>query len=492
MNKIILYTIVFIFILSIVACDNRKINFNEGDKLLAFPTAEGGGANSIGGRGGRVIEVSNLNDSGKGSLREACEANGSRTVIFRVGGTIDLKGKNIFIKNDNITIAGQTALGDGIQIKNGGLIINASEVIVRYLRIRLGSEYMGVNDALDIASPNRHNRKKNIIIDHVSAFWGVDETMNGGSFSDNVTLQWSIIAEGLHCSVYNNGGLGESWKICKELNGKPIWAHSRGSKISEESHNISFHHNLLYRNYKRNPLIQSSDVDVVNNVIVNYQYQVYIETFKGEVHANFIGKYFRSYIHKRPPIRVFNTNKKYNRNSGIYYRDNYDKVFRKDENQTQTDIRVMSNISKNISDNIKDMNSSYYFPPIQTQPVHQAYNIVLEYVGANFPTRDSVDNRIISFVKSGKAPKSFVNTPDEVGGYPILKGAKAPIDSDHDGMPDIWENSYGLNSYNPTDRNGKELSHVGYTNLEIYLNSIVNNYVYKQFQFNEKNKKNKK
>ena len=473
MKIILLDTFIFISILLIVACDN-KANFNEGDRLLAFPTAEGGGANSIGGRGGRVIEVTNLNSEGNGSFREACEANGSRTVVFRVGGTIDLKGKNIFIKNDNITIAGQTATGDGIEIKNGGLVINANEVIIRYIRIRLGCAYRGLEDALDIASPNRHERKKNIIIDHISAFWGVDETMNGGSFSDNVTLQWCIIAEGLHCSIYDNNGQGENWKPCKILDGKPIWAHSRGSKISEDSHNISFHHNLLYRNYKRNPLIQSSDVDVVNNVIVNYQYQVYIETFKGEVHSNFIGNYFRSYIHKRPPIRVFNTNKAYNKKSGIYCRDNYDKVFRKDENQTQTDIRVMHNLSKDKPDeNIKDMDSAYIFPPINTQSVHQAYNIVLTNVGANFPKRDSVDNRVINFIRSGKAPNSFVNNPNDVGGYSRLRGTKAPMDSDHDGMPDSWENSYGLNSHDPTDRNGRELSRIGYTNLEIYLNSLL-------------------
>jgi len=146
MKKILLDTIIFISILLIVACDN-KANFNEGDRLLAFPTAEGGGANSIGGRGGRVIEVTNLNSEGNGSFREACEANGSRTVVFRVGGTIDLKGKNIFIKNDNITIAGQTATGDGIEIKNGGLVINANEVIIRYIRIRLGCAYRGLEDA---------------------------------------------------------------------------------------------------------------------------------------------------------------------------------------------------------------------------------------------------------------------------------------------------------------------------------------------------------
>ena len=435
---------------------------------MSLPPAPGVGANSIGGRGGKVIEVTNLNSSGKGSFREACESSGKRVVVFRVGGTIDLKGKNIVIKHDNITIAGQTATGDGIQIKNGGLIINASEVVIRYLRIRLGSEYSHLEDALDIASPNRHERKKNIIIDHLSTYWGVDETMNGGSFSDNVTIQWSIIAEGLHCSIYNNGGKGESWKPCKSINGKPIWSHSRGTKISEDSHNISFHHNLLYRNYKRNPLIQGSNVDVVNNVMVNYQYQVYVETFKGEVHSNFIGNYFRSHIHKRPPIRVFSIDKRYNQKSGIYYADNYDALFRPTSEYNETNIRVVENLYSNSS--IKDMTSPYKFPKIEIEPVHEAYISVLSDVGANFPKRDSVDRRVIDFVKSGQAPKEFVNSPQDVGGYPTILGGNPPKDSDHDGMPDSWEKAHGLNPDNPDDRNGHELSRVGYTNLEIYLN----------------------
>ncbi len=424
-------------------------------RLLAFPTAEGGGANSVGGRGGDVIEVTNLNSKGEGSLRFACEANGTRTVVFRVGGTVDLGGEDIVIKNDNITIAGQTATGDGIQIKNGGLVVNASEVVIRYLRLRPGPAYPDV-DALSIASPSRHERKKNIIIDHISAFWGIDETVDSGSFNDNITVQWSIIAEGLHDSIHREG------------------KHSRGIMITEDSRNITLHHNLIYRNYKRNPLIQSSDADVVNNIIVNPQYQVYIQPFKGAVRANFIGNYFRSYRHKRPPIRVFDYNKGYDANSGVYCRDNYDVHFRPDENRTETDIRVLHFSDTNDSDgHIKDMSRPYPFASVDTQSVHKAYELVLANVGANYPKRDEADRRVINLVKSGKAPKTFVDSPLDVGGWPKLSKGVAPIDSDHDGMPDSWERDNGLNPNDKEDRNGKSLSSIGYTNLEVYLNGLL-------------------
>ncbi len=443
-------------------------------KVLAFPSAEGEGKYTVGGRGGKVLFVTNLNEKGKGSLREACNADFPRTIIFKIGGTIDLGGKNIVIKHDNITIAGQTATGDGIQIKNGGISIRASEVIIRYLRIRPGpTDAMG--DALNVKSTNRHKRKKNIIIDHISAFWGEDETLDGGSFSDNVTIQWSIIAEGLHCSTYTNQGKGESWKPCKRNKGKSIWAHSRGSMITSDSRNITFHHNLIYRNYKRNPLIQSSDADVINNVIVNYQYQTFIEPFIAKVQANFIGNYFRSYIHKRPPIRVYNYNRGYDQNSSIYYRDNYDSTFRAKANQSETDIRIIhikKSLNKNNLDgNVQDKETPHLFESVKTQPVHIAYNLVLNHVGANYPKRDLADERVIDFVRSGKAPKSLVNNPTEVGGWPTLKTGIYPKDKDNDGIPDIWEN---FNNLNPSSSKDSSLiTSSGYTNLEIYLNSLV-------------------
>jgi len=471
--KTYLLAISSIVVLAMTACNSNSENNDEG-QLLAFPSAQGAGAKTVGGRYGRVIEVTNLKESGIGSFREACESNESRTVVFRVGGTIDLKGKDIIIQNDFITIAGQTAPGDGIQIKNGGISIRANEVIVRYLRIRPGKAHSGVC-ALNIKSPNRYTRKKNIIVDHVSAFWGVDETMNAGSFSDNVTMQWSIIAEGLHCSIYTGGSKGENWEPCKRINGENIWAHSRGSMISEDSRNISFHHNIIYRNYKRNPLIQSSDIDAVNNVIVNYQYQVYVIPYKAKVRANFIGNYFRSYRHIRPPIRVYDSNNGYDSNSSVYYKNNYDAFFRITNNEKETNIRILHPSLKNndTDGHVKDRVLPHEFAPIIKEDVHQAYILVLAKAGAIYPRRDQADTRVIKFIRTGKAPKGFVNDPSEVGGWPVLEGATPLLDSDHDGIPDSWEISKELDPYNSKDRNNKNLNHEGYTNLEVYLNSLV-------------------
>jgi len=441
--------------------------------LKAFPTAEGSGAKTVGGRGGRVIEVTNLNASGAGSFKEACEAEGKRTIVFRVGGTIDLNGAEIIIRNDYLTIAGQTAPGEGIQLKNGGISIRANEVIVRYLRIRPGPADTMI-DALNIVSPSRHDRKKNVIIDHVSAFWGVDETMNGGSFFNNVTLQWSIIAEGLHCSIYDNAGVPESWAPCTEIDGTDRWAHSRGSMVNSDSRDITYHHNLLYRNYKRNPLIQSSDGNIINNVIVNYQYQVFIEPFEEKVRANFIGNYFRSYLHIRPPIRVYDLNKGYDGQSGVYYKDNYDSKFRPNSTYAENSIRILHQDSDAIGDgHVEDKSTPYTFDIVKVESVEEAYTSVLNKVGANYPKRDSADERVIAFVSSGKAPSTLINDPSEVGGWPIIKGGIAPIDSDHDGMPDSWEQSKGLNLSDGDDGNSQSLSDIGYTNLEIYLNELV-------------------
>lgn len=224
---------------------------------VAFPGAEGFGAKSIGGRGGTVIEVTNLNDAGTGSLRAACEASGARTVVFRVSGLISLKSR-IYIQNPYITIAGQTAPGDGICIRGGQLSVNTHDVIIRYIRSRAGdnTDYdSGINpinrDAFEIQ--NQNTAPYNIIFDHCSASWGVDETMSTWYACKDITFQYCIIAEGLHNSLHPEG------------------PHSKGLLIGEGARNISIHHNVFACNWERNPLIKGgTTTEVVNNVMYNW------------------------------------------------------------------------------------------------------------------------------------------------------------------------------------------------------------------------------
>ena len=223
-------------------------------QTLAFPEAEGFGRFAQGGRGGQVIEVTNLNDSGTGSLRAAVEASGARTVIFRVGGTIEITSDNnrLRVMNPYLTIAGQTAPGDGILIRGGMLDVQTHDVIVRHLRIRPGP--VAAIDAAQVFAVQ--GEIHDVIFDHVSMSWSTDEAFSVfSSLADvhNVTLQWSILSESLDCSTHPEG------------------CHSKGllvgaSNLSE----VSIHHNLLSHHQDRNPLLSSGNVDFVNIIIYNW------------------------------------------------------------------------------------------------------------------------------------------------------------------------------------------------------------------------------
>ncbi len=453
-----------------ITMDGNKIATAFFKKAMpAFPGAEGGGMYAVGGRGGAVIEVTNLNSYGEGSFRRACLTKGPRTIVFRVGGTIDLKGFPITVQGndrDYLTIAGQTAPGGGIQIKGGSLILRINEFIVRYMRFRLGAEH-GNQDALQVSSPNRQNRKRNGIVDHCSIYWGIDETCDFGQYFDNLTMQWSIVAEGLYKSLYD---VPSYWKPWYDDGTKKYWAHSRGIMVTEWSRNVSIHHCVIYNSDERNPLIQSSDCDVVNNVIVA-ELRGMLQTLSGPVRTNWIGNYFRSY-EEYSPICIYEYNNGWNVGSGSYYKDNYDPRDRPSDSYPERTIRGFIWDRRGFA----DMDSAYKFnyPPITTEPVRKAYHTVLNNVGANYPESDSADIRVINNILNGDDARTLVNDPSEVGGFPTIEGGTPPTDSDHDGMPDKWETAHGLNPNDASDRNGTNLSSEGYTNLEVYLNGIVN------------------
>lgn len=443
------------------------------DGLKAFPTAEGYGKFTIGGRGGDVYEVTNLNDSGEGSLRHAVEAEGPRTVVFRVSGTIDLK-KKLTIRNPYITIAGQTAPGDGICIKRYPLSIAADEVIIRYIRVRLGNESGGNDDALSCRC------RKNIILDHVSASWSIDETMSV-YHCKNVTIQWCMITESLFGSNHVKGshGFGGIW----------------GSDLS------TYHHNLIAHHSSRNPRWASGGGrnDYRNNVVYNWGYN---SSYGGErqqkgnpefssIMVNMVGNYYKPGPATRGgkvSYRIVNPGSRGDDDYGLWYVEG--NVVEGNDAVTRDNWNggVQPQGGSSVLDRIR-LGKPWDAMKIDEQTPHEAYEAVLDRAGCSLPVRDAVDRRIVAEVRSGTAtfggksyssrkdtgdghvPTGIIDSQQDVGGWPELKSAAAPADSDHDGMPDAWEREHGLDPANPADRNG--LGSNGYTNLENYLNSIA-------------------
>jgi len=417
---------------------------------IAFPGAEGYGKYATGGRGGKVIEVTNLNASGTGSLAAAIAASGARTVVFRVAGTIDADLK---ISSGNITIAGQTAPGDGITIKGKLSFNNVSNVIVRYIRAR--GEVNG--DAFG----GRYN--DNIIIDHVSASWSSDEVMSI-YHGNNVTIQWSMITEACGGS-HRFGG---------------IWGNNHST----------YHHNLFAHNIDRNPRIASGAGynDFRNNVIYNWQYE---SLHGGEMHqsgdaqhqfcsTNVVGNYYKPGPGTQSQHKSRICSPKTRNGAADYGKwyvaenylvgdtavtaDNWKGVIPVWWNTIDPDLAAIPGLK---------LDEPSEFMPINQQTAEEAFQAVLDSVGCSFPNRDAVDARIIEEVHNGTATYGvgFINGPTTVGGWPTLATGPAPDDTDHDGMPDSWEDTNGLNKNDPEDRNG--IGEGGYTNLENYINSII-------------------
>lgn len=443
-------------------------------RLPAFPTAEGYGMYTVGGRGGDVYEVTNLNDSGKGSLRQAVNAKGPRTVVFRVSGTIELK-KPLTINNPYITIAGQTAPGDGICIKDYPLNISADEVIIRHLRVRLGDRSGQDADAISCRG------HKNIILDHISASWSIDETMSI-YMCENVTIQWCIISESLFASnhIKGNHGFGGIW----------------GNNYA------TYHHNLIACHSSRNPRFASGAGynDYRNNVIYNWGYNSCyggekdhpeIKNTFGSFTVNMVANYYKPGPATQPGRTAC-------RIAGPSFRggaDNYGKWYVADNIVEGCDSVSRDNWNGGMQPTGGDVDIEHVrlgqpWPamPIRQETAARAYISVLAGAGATLPRRDAVDTRIVDEARSGKAsvegkaykarkrmkdpsqPSGIIDTPEDAGGWPTLRSLPAPTDSDHDGMPDAWEAGRGLDPYDPADRNTTGAD--GYTMLEAYINSL--------------------
>ncbi len=417
-------------------------------EVPAFPGAEGFGAMAKGGRGGRVIFVTNLNDHGPGSFREACLAKGPRVVIFRVGGLITLESP-LQITESNITIAGQTAPGDGICLRSNLLTIAASDVVVRFLRARLGDLTRLESDAFSIYTPSR-----NVIIDHCSASWSIDETLSATGDIANITIQWCLIAESLNHSFHHKG------------------EHGYGSLVHATG-GLTLHHNLWAHHTARNPRLGDNNYkppyptfDVRNNVMYNWS-NMCSGLADGDLKVNYVNNYIRPgpSSSKRKPI-----------------------VLRKDTATERTRYFVQGNFVEgrpDLTSNNADMfepleydgrklfsivKTPYQVAPVLTQSPQEAYEAVLEGVGATVPARDAVDRRIIVDVRNRTG--KIIDSQEQVGGWPQYRSGTPPPDSDSDGVPDAWERAHGMNPRDPADARAIDAAS-GYTKLELYLNELA-------------------
>jgi hypothetical protein len=456
-------------------------------EIPAFPGAEGGGAFTPGGRGGKIFVVTSLEDNGKGTFREACEAMGARTIVFNVSGIIQLK-KPISVRAPYITIAGQTAPGDGICIAGESLLLDTHDIIIRHMRFRRGAtDVTRRDDALG------GNVIGNVIIDHCSVSWGLDENMslyrhqfqaNEKSKLEklpavNITIQNTISSEGL--DTYNHafgstiGGLNSTFI-------RNLWANniSRNPSIGMYG-SFNFVNNVLFNWWNRS--IDGGDYRSMFNIINNYfkpgpitpdgkpiRYRI-LKPESGYMKPKTFGRAYVSgnIVEGEPSVTANNWN------GGVQI-----------ENRSFEEAKEYLELIK--------QDQPFEMPHLTIMDTEEAYDFVLNNVGATLPKRDAVDKRVINYVRTGKIEykeglgntigkefikrrlpddsykKGIITHPDQVGGYPEYKG-KSYKDSDNDGMSDAWEKTYGLNPKDASDAN-KDLNGDGYTNIEKYINGI--------------------
>jgi hypothetical protein len=456
-------------------------------KIPAFPGAEGGGAFAFGGRGGRVIVVTSLADSGPGTLRDACEQGGARIIVFNVAGIIKLK-LPISIRAPYITIEGQSAPGDGVCVAGESVLIDTHDVVMRFMRFRRGAtDVTRRDDGLG------GNPVGNIMLDHLSGSWGLDEVMSiyrhvydrTGAHDKlptvNVTIQNSMFAEAL--DTYN---------------------HAFGSTIG--GRNSTFMRNLWANNIARNPSVgMDGDFGFANNVIFNW-WNRSADGGDNKSLFNFINNYYKPgpITPTDKPIghRILKPESGRDKsNKGLFGRvyangNIIEGNARVTKNNWDGGIQIQEmEDAGRYTDSIR-VNEPFPMAKISMLTAQQAYNYVLENVGANLPKRDAVDTRIIQDVKTGKISyvagtdnkygsqwvkhrlpddsykQGIITDVAQVGGYPEYKGTPYK-DSDKDGMPDDYEIKHGLNPKSAADASLYPKDGGGYTNIEIYLNSLV-------------------
>lgn len=418
--------------------------------LPAFPGAEGAGATALGGRGGKVLTVTTLADSGPGSFRAAVEAKGPRIIVFAVSGTIQLS-KPLTVREGRVTIAGQSAPGDGITLRDHPLVVQADDVVIRFIRSRLGDESKTESDAVWIRAGRR------IILDHVSASWSVDETLSvSGNYAEpgegwyDVTVQWSIIADSLTKSLHAKG------------------AHGYGSLVrGGRGARASFHHNLWANHSARMPrpgnyAPATSDpegafFDFRCNLFYNWGggRSGYNADKDSLSRYNFVGN---AYVRGPQSTKAIAFDEG-NPVAKSFFADNaMDGVVPADPWSLVTGI----------TDPAQKLSSPVEMPKVGCAGAASVETAVLARAGAS-RSRDSVDAAVVAGgrTRTGKQ----IDSQRDVGGWPDLRSGTAPLDSDGDGMPDAWERQHGLDPKRDDssgDRDGN-----GYSNVEDYLNALA-------------------
>lgn len=460
----------------------------------AFPGAEGYGRYTTGGRGGKVIHVTNLNDSGEGSLRQAIETSGARIIVFDVSGTIYLQS-TLSIRKGSVSILGQTAPGDGICVANCSVNVSASNVIIRYLRFRLGdimeSAIVASNpdyEGADAFTGSHHDNAvcSNIILDHCSASWSTDEC---ASFygNKNFTMQWCIISESLKSSVHAKGNHGYGG----------IWG----------GENAAFHHNLIANHDSRNPRFDhgyvsglAGPVDYVNNVVYNWGGN---STYGGETADCYEQKLFnmQNNYYKPGPATQKRTrlldvtttcSNCVNCNGGghkvvpgrFYLVGNVMEGSTAVSNDNWTGSTVSPANNPSIKSDTRLASTEDIFNTYNTIGMHTAqvaFEKVLAYAGCSF-SRDVIDTRIANDTRNGVftykgsngSTNGLIDSQEDVGGFPTLVDTGCLTDTDNDGMPDAWEVANGLDPNSASDASLMTLDKKHwYTNIEVYANSLV-------------------
>jgi hypothetical protein len=402
----------------------------------AFPGAEGFGSATPGGRGGRTIAVTNLNDGGPGSLRAACEAKGPRIVVFRVGGPIDLRSP-LTVTEPYLTLAGQSAPGHGVCLRGYGLAVATHDVVIRFLRSRPGEGAGAEVDAISVGGASR-----NVVLDHCSASWSVDEALSASGAVSDITVQWCLIAEALDRSVHKKG------------------PHGYGSLMRAVG-GVSLHHNLWAHNDARNPRLGDNyrrppypTFDFRHNVI--YDFGKICSGMTGDfLSVNYVGN-----LVKPGPSS--------SRRGVIVFLDTAEARYYVEGNAIG-DARLFDETEKNGRKLVTLVDAPFPAPPVTATPAANLFETVLRGVGASLPVRDAVDARIVEEARTGRG--SVIDSTRQVGGWPAYRGGTAPADRDGDGMPDNWERAHRLNPRDPAD--GAALRPDGYSNVETYLNELA-------------------